>query len=534
MSEVCQFRTRRWCMTSGMELDAARCYRALLARDARFDGRFFTAVRTTGIYCRPICPAPTPKAVNVTFFACAAAAEAAGFRACLRCRPQAAPGTPAWLGSAAVVSRALRLIGADALDDDDVEALAARVGLGGRQLRRLFAEHLGASPAQVARARRVHFARALVDDTDLPMAEVAFAAGFRSIRQFNHAMLMHFRESPRRLRARRLKRDAAASRAAGQRGLAHATRGPVVAPGRTQVELQPEVATPGLVVRLSYRPPFDWTGLLRFLARRATPGVEVVERDVYRRTIGTPEAHGEIEVRHVPAERHLAMEIRLADHEDLIQVIERARRLFDLAADPLRIVGQLRRRPELRAAVDARSGVRVPGAWDGFELAVRAVLGQQVTVAGATTLAGRLAATFGTPVTTASAGLTQLFPPPDVLADADLGGIGIPRARAATIRALAAAVVDGTLRLDTALDLDDAIARLVAIPGIGEWTAHYIAMRALGEADAFPASDLGLRRALGNGAGPLAARDVQRMAEAWRPWRAYAAMHLWATLEEGR
>ena len=506
MSEVCQFGTRRWCMTSGMELDAARCYRALLARDARFDGRFFTAVRTTGIYCRPICPAPTPKAVNVRFFACAAAAEAAGFRACLRCRPQAAPGTPAWLGSAAVVSRALRLIGADALDDDDIEALAARVGLGGRQLRRLFAEHLGASPAQVARARRVHFARALVDDTDLPMADVAFAAGFRSIRQFNHAMLAHFRESPRRLRARRLSRGPAAN-----------------APSRK-----------GLVVRLSYRPPFDWKGLLRFLARRSTPGVEVVDRDVYRRTIGTPEAHGEIEVRHVPAERHVIMEIRLADHDDLIQVVERARRLFDLAADPLRIVGQLRRRPELRAAVDPRSGVRVPGAWDGFELAVRAVLGQQVTVAGATTLAGRLAGAFGTPVTAASAGLTHLFPTPDVLADADLGRIGIPRARAATIRALAAAVVDGTLRLDTALDLDDAIARLVAIPGIGEWTAHYIAMRALGEADAFPASDLGLRRALGNGAGPLAARDVQRMAEAWRPWRAYAAMHLWATLEEER
>ncbi len=513
-------------MTSTMELDPTRCYRALLTRDARFDGRFFTAVRTTGIYCRPICPAPTPKAVNVRFFACAAAAEAAGFRACLRCRPQAAPGTPAWLGSAAVVSRAMRLIAADALDDGDVEGLAGRVGLGGRQLRRLFAEHLGASPAQVARARRVHFARALVDDTDLPMAEVAFAAGFRSIRQFNHAIRAHFRESPRRLRARRMSRDAAADTSSRKGGRATA------APSRA-TDAGGDATPPGLVVRLSYRPPFDWAGLLRFLGRRATPGVELVDGDVYRRTIGTPDAHGEIEVRHAAAERHLVMEIRLAEHDDLIQVVERARRLFDLAADPLRIVGQLRRRPELRAAVDARSGVRVPGAWDGFELAVRAVLGQQVTVAGATTLAGRLAATFGTPVA-ASAGLTHLFPAAHVVAAADLAPIGIPRARAATIRALAAAVAEGTLHLDGALDLDDAIARLVAIPGIGEWTAHYIAMRALGEADAFPASDLGLRRALGNGTGPLAARDVQRMAEAWRPWRAYAAMHLWATLEEER
>jgi len=502
-----------------MELDATRCYRALLARDARFDGRFFTAVRTTGIYCRPICPPPTPKAVNVRFFACAAAAEAAGFRACLRCRPQAAPGTPAWMGSSAVVSRALRLIGADALDDGDVESLAARVGLGGRQLRRLFAEHLGASPAQVARARRVHFARALVDDTDLPMAEVAFAAGFRSIRQFNHAIRAHFRESPRRLRARRLRRDVHADARAGTKAAS------VDVVGR-------DAPSPGLVVRLSYRPPLDWAGLLRFLARRATPGVEVVDGDVYRRTIGTPDAHGEIEVRHAAADRHLVMEVRLSEHDDLIQVVERARRLFDLAADPLRIIGELRRRPELRAAVAARSGVRVPGAWDGFELAVRAVLGQQVTVAGATTLAGRLVAAFGTPVASASAGLTHLFPAAHVVAAADLAPIGIPRARAATIRALAAAVADGTLRLDAALDLDDAIARLVAIPGVGEWTAHYIAMRALGEADAFPASDLGLRRALGNGAGPLAARDVERMAEAWRPWRAYAAMHLWATLEE--
>lgn len=502
-----------------MELDATRCYRALLARDARFDGRFFVAVRTTGIYCRPICPAPPPKAVNVRFFVCAAAAAAAGFRACLRCRPEAAPGTPAWLGSSAVVSRALRLIAADALDDGDVEGLAARVGLGARQLRRLFAEHLGASPAQIARVRRVHFARALLDDSELPIGEVAFAAGFRSIRQFNHAVRAHFGDAPRRLRARRRpaprSTGARASGGAGVRPLAS-----VHAP-----------APRGLVVRLTYRPPFDWPALLRFLARRATPGVEVVDGDVYRRAIGTAGAPGEIEVRQPRGERHLLMEIRVPDHDDLIQVVERARRLFDLGADPLRITRQLRRGPELRAAVDARPGLRVPGAWDGFELAVRAVLGQQVTVAGATTLAGRLAATFGTPVQAHGAGLARLFPTAAVLAAADLTPIGIPRARAATIRALATAVVDGSLRLDAALGLDDAIARLAAIPGIGDWTAQYVAMRALGEADAFPASDLGVRQALGNGAGPLPVDQVRRMAEAWRPWRAYAAMHLWARLE---
>jgi AraC family transcriptional regulator of adaptative response / DNA-3-methyladenine glycosylase II len=509
-----------------MELDATRCYRAILARDARFDGRFFVAVRTTGIYCRPICPAPTPKAVNVRFYACAAAAAAAGYRACLRCRPEAAPGTPAWMGSSAVVSRALRLIAADALDDGDVEGLAARVGLGARQLRRLFAEHLGASPAEIARVRRVHFARALLDDSNLPMSDVAYAAGFRSIRQFNHAVRAHFGDAPRRLRARRRRGNGTTGAAVSARRSAGAAERPrrVVA-GATP---------PGLVVRLAYRPPFDWGGLLRFLARRATPGVEVVDGDVYRRTIGTTASAGEIEVRHVHGERHLLMEIRLPTHDDLLQVVERARRLFDLAADPLPITRQLRRQPELRAAVDARPGLRVPGAWDGFELAVRAVLGQQVTVAGATTLAGRLAAAFGTPVQTHGAGLAMLFPTAPVLADADLTRIGMPRTRAATIRALAAAVASGTLRLDAALGLEDAVARLAAIPGIGEWTAQYIAMRALGEADAFPASDLGLRQALGNGAGPLAAREVQGCAEAWRPWRAYAAIHLWASLEGTR
>ncbi len=343
-----------------MELDPTRCYRALLARDARFDGRFFVAVRTTGIYCRPICPAPPPKAQNVRFYACAAAAEAAGFRPCLRCRPETAPGTPAWSGSSAVVARALRLISADALDAGDVEALAARVGIGGRQLRRLFADHLGASPAQIARARRVHFARTLLDDTDLPMGEVAYAAGFGSVRQFNEAMRGRFGEAPRRLRARR-RRDG----------------GPV--------------AGARLVVRLPFRPPFDWPRLLRFLARRATPGVEAIVDGVYRRTIGTAERSGEIAVSRPDGARHLLMEVRHVPSDDLLAIVERARRLFDLGADPLRIARELGRHPELRRDVARRRGLRVPGAWDGFELAARAVLGQQVTVAGATTLAGRLA-----------------------------------------------------------------------------------------------------------------------------------------------
>jgi len=481
--------------TKTMDLDPTRCYQAVLSRDARFDGRFFGGVVTTGVYCRPICPVRPPKPENVRWFACAAAAEAAGFRPCRRCRPETSPGTPAWIGTSAVVSRALRLIAEGALDDENVEGVAGRLGMGARQLRRLFDQHLGASPLEVARARRVHFARRLLDESDLPVTAIAFSSGFGSIRQFNHAMRATFGRPPSVLRRQ-------------------TRRGGSTPDGG------------GLTVRLQYRPPFDWATMIGFLAVRATPGVEEVGENVYRRTIAVDGATGVIDVR--PDERRPCLHLRvlLPRYDGLIQVVERARRLFDLGADPLRISSDLRRSPSLALLVDAQPGTRVPGAWEPFELAVRAVLGQQITVRGATTLAGRLVRAFGQRVAECG-GLTHLFPKPETLAEADLAGIGLPRARAATLRALAVATARRELVLDATQGLDDAVARLSAVPGIGPWTAHYIAMRALGEPDAFPVGDLGLRRALGNSGAPLPTAELAQLAEDWRPWRAYAAMILW-------
>jgi AraC family transcriptional regulator of adaptative response / DNA-3-methyladenine glycosylase II len=474
-----------------MSTDRRAYYDALKARDRRFDGRFFVAVRTTGVYCRPVCPAPTPKLVNIEFYACAAAAEEAGFRPCRRCRPETSPGTPAWLGSSAVVSRALRLIRDGALDEGGVDTLAARVGVGSRQLRRLFDQHLGAAPAAVARAQRAHFARALIDQTDLPMAQVAFAAGYQSVRQFNHAVRATFRAAPRTLRRRPL------SRTGGS-----------------------------LIVRLPYRAPLDWEQLLGFLSPRAVPGVEAVEGGRYRRTLRFGAAAVAIAVEPLAGERCLLLGIAPADGVALLPIVEAARRFFDLGADPQRIAEHLAADARLGPMVARRPGLRVPGAWDPFELAVRGILGQQVSVPGATTLAGRLTAAFGTRVDL-DARLTHLFPTPAELAEADVASIGVPRARAETIRGLARAVAGGALVLDAALGLDDAVARLRALPGIGEWTAQYIAMRGLGEPDAFPAGDLGVRKALGNGRGLPSEAAVLRAAETWRPWRAYAVMHLW-------
>src|SRR5213592_914820 len=448
-------------------LDPAHCYEAVLSRDRRFDGRFFAGVVTTGVYCRPICPVKPARPQNVRWFACAAAAEAAGFRPCRRCRPETAPATPAWTGTSAVVSRALRLIAEGALDGGNMEVLTRRLGGGARQLRRLFGTHLGASPMQVARARRVHFARALIDETDLPMAEVAFAAGFGSVRDFNDAVRATVGRSPTELR-----------RARGARS--------------------PRADGAGLAVRMPYRPPLDWSGLLAFLAPRATPGVEAVADGVYRRTIAIGDGAGTIEVRAAAGEPHLLMRVRLARPERLLQVVARARRLFDLDADPVPIADHLAASPELTPLVARRPGLRVPGAWDAFELAVRAVLGQQVTVRGATTLAGRLVRAAGTPLDRAEDGLTHLFPRPEALAHAELASIGVPRARAATIRALAGAVASGEVVLDASRGLEDAVARLAAVPGIGAWR--------------------------------LAPARVAERAEAWRPWRAYAVMHLWAGL----
>jgi AraC family transcriptional regulator of adaptative response / DNA-3-methyladenine glycosylase II len=483
-----------------MEVDAARWYRAFVSHDRRFDGRVFAGVVTTGIYCRPVCPVRPAKLENSRFFSCAAAAEAAGFRPCRRCRPEASPGTPAWLGTSAVVSRALRLVADGALDEGDVEALAERLGLGGRHLRRLFVRHLGASPALIARARRLHFARALIDQTELPLTQVALSAGFRSIRQFNHTVRRTFGEPPTALRRRR--------------------RG---AP--------PKVGE--VLLRLPYRAPYDWTGVIDFLAMHATPAVEAVHGDVYRRTVEVNGAAGTIEVRPGGDAPCLSLRVELPSHEGLLQVVERARRLFDLDAAPQEIDSQLGSSRLLRALVDRSPGLRVPGAWDGFELAVRAILGQQMTVRETTMLAGRIVRQWGEPAPVGGAGLTHLFPKPARLAGADLSGVGVPCAAAATVGALARAVANGDLVLDASHGLDDAVRRLCALSGLRASTAHYIAMRALGEPDAFPSADGALRAAAAGSAAP-SAEALSRMAEAWRPWRAYAAMYLWTAARRPR
>jgi AraC family transcriptional regulator of adaptative response / DNA-3-methyladenine glycosylase II len=455
----------------------------------------FQGVVTTGIYCRAGCPGQ-PNRENTRPYQFAAAAEAAGFRPCLRCRPDKGPRWPDWLGPSEVVCRALHLIGQGALDDGGVDDLATRLGVGARHLRRLFDTHVGASPIAIARSRRAHFARRLLDETDLSVAEIAFASGFTSLRQFNRTMLDIFRYPPTGLRERRRRNDRI--------------------PGDT-----------GLSVRLVYRPPLDWATTVRYLAARAIPGVESVGQRRYRRTIewdGTP---GVIELAPDPGDSHLVLTVYLAQLRGLIHVVEQARRIFDLGADPVVIADALRRDPGLSPLVTARPGLRVPGTWDPYELAVRAVLGQQVSVAAATNLAGKVAATFGRPADWSDPALTRTFPRPEVLAGADLSKLGMPASRAHAVRALAGAVAAGELSLDGSQGLDALVAQLCSLPGIGRWTAQYIAMRACGEPDAFPAGDLGLRRAAGNGNGPVDAATLEARSQGWRPWRAYAAMHLW-------
>jgi AraC family transcriptional regulator, regulatory protein of adaptative response / DNA-3-methyladenine glycosylase II len=449
----------------------------------------FTGVVTTGIYCRPGCSG-NPLARNTRPYTSAAAAEAAGFRPCLRCRPDREP-APGWVDAPELVCRALRAIADGALDDATEDALAARLGVSARHLRRLFDLHVGATPAEVARSRRAHFARRLLDDTDLPLAQVATAAGFNSVRQFNRVMKDVFRFTPNDLRARRR------------------------APDRL-------VADGGLELRMPYLPPLAWKPMLSFLAPRAIPGVEMVDLDagIYRRVIELSGAPGVIEVWDEPERSTLRLRVHLPTFDGLVHLLASVRRLFDLDADPTVIDTALARDRMLRPLVRARRGVRVPGAIDPLEVSVRAVLGQQVSVAGATTLAGRVVERFGTPVPGITAlGLTHVFPDASTLAKADLTEVGLTGARARAVNELARAMSTGDLELHRARDLDHTVAELQALPGFGPWTAHYIAMRACGERDAFPASDLGLRRILGD--------DASTRAEAWRPWRAYGAIQIW-------
>jgi AraC family transcriptional regulator, regulatory protein of adaptative response / DNA-3-methyladenine glycosylase II len=457
------------------------CWQAVYSRDARFDGRFFAGAVTTRVYCRSICPAQFAKPDNILWFASAAAAESAGFHPCRRCRSAASPGTPAWLGTSAVVSRALRLIAEGALDNGNINDLASRVGLGSRHLRRLFVEHLGASPMRIATTRRVHFARNMIEETDLPITELAGYAGFRSIRMFNHAVRATTGESPTELR-------------------------------RLRSVSQARSSEPGLIIRLGYRPPLDWSRLLAFLASRAIAGIESVRADVYRRTIEIDGVTGAIEVRHEAAGRQLVINMQLSRYEPLMQVVERVRRIFDLSADPFQIANQLSRDPTLKPLVAASPGLRVPGIWDGFEAAVRTALGERMADQAPRVALARLARTFGRPVRTSIPGLTHLFPAPRDLADADLAQAGIRDRPASTLRALARAVLKADLTFDASMNLQDAIARVRVAAGISPTMAHYIAMRAFGEPDAFP----------------VTATKFPCSTDGWRPWRAYAAMHLFS------
>ena len=473
-----------------MEFDHDRCYEALRSRDRRFDGRFFTAVISTGVYCRPICPARTPRPENVRFYRAAAAAEADGFRACLRCRPEVAPSTPAWSGTAASVARGLALIEEGGLDSGDVDSLARRLGVGSRHLRRLFIEHLGVPPLVVARSRRAHAARLLIEQTDDPMTEIAGRSGFSSLRRFNRVMRETFGVTPSQLRAKSAVRDGS------------------------------------ITVRLAYRPPFDWAGIVAFLRARATPGVERFDGPVWERLVSYENASGVVRVMHDEERFQLVVSIPIALRGALVSIGARVRRVFDLGADPAAIALHFDGHPALRVVSRRHPGVRVPGAWDPFEIAVRAVVGQQVSVQAATTIMKRIVERFGEDAAEDAAhngGLRFLFPSPERLAAAELNGMPARRCRA--VRALAAAVAESRLSLGSGHSLEETLAALRTIPGIGDWTAQYIAMRGMGEPDAFPAGDLILRRA----AGQSTEKELIRAAEPWRPWRAYAAMLLWKT-----
>lgn len=472
--------------------------RARLSRDARFDGKFFVGVRTTGIYCRPICPANPPKSENVSFYPTAAAASEAGFRPCLRCRPECAPGTPAWAGTSTTVQRGLRLIAEGALDEGNVENLATRLGVTSRHLRRLFTKHLGASPLSVAHTQRLHFAKSLIDQTGLSMHDIAVAAGFGSTRRFNDTFKKTYGRTPRELRKGR----------------------------------DVEVTVNALIVKLPYREPFDWDRLLDFFGMRATPAVEHVADGRYLRTIEFGGEGGVVDVRNTGG--NLELRLHGIGTGSLIAVVQRLRGVFDLDASASDVRAVLSKDPLLRRLLKTNPGVRLPGAWDGFELTVRAILGQQVSVKAATTFAGRIAARYGEKIDVPVEGVAEapdtLFPGPQKLMRARLESLGIIGSRANTIRALARSVTDGALGFDAAQDPDTFRDALLSIKGIGNWTAEYVAMRALKNPDAFPASDLGLLRAFDDpGRKRLKPAELEARAEAWRPWRAYAALLLWGS-----
>lgn len=475
--------------------------RARLARDARFDGRFYIGVRTTGIYCRPICPANPPRSENVTFYPTAAAAAEAGYRPCLRCRPETAPGTPAWSGTSATVRRGLKLIAGGALESDSVEGLSDRLGVSSRHLRRLFRKHLGASPQAVAHTQRLHFAKQLIDDGQLPLNQVALAAGYGSVRRFNDAFRTTYKRTPGELRKL----------------------------GR-QMHGQRSLVTSALSISLPFREPFHWQVMLDYFAGRAIPGVESVSHDSYRRTIDIGGAAGILEITRAREKDRLQLVLYGIETSHLFVAVQRTRTMLDLDAPVDDIAAVLERFPLLEPKLRSLPGVRVPGAWSGFELAVRTILGQQISVAGASTIAGRIAARFGKPVEGGQDSCFEegyvLFPGPERLASAALEEVGVISARANAIRSLARSVTDGSVSFDPSQDPEAFRSAITSIKGIGDWTAKYLMMRVIRDPDAFPAGDLGLRKAASSDE-LLTPAALDNLARDWRPWRSYAAMLLW-------
>ncbi|SFY49862.1 AlkA N-terminal domain-containing protein [Streptomyces sp. F-1] len=485
-------------MQTATHLDREHCVRAVQSKDARFDGWFYTAVLTTGIYCRPSCPVVPPKPENMTFHPSAAACQQAGFRACKRCRPDTSPGSPEWNLRADLVARAMRLIADGVVDREGVPGLAARLGYSTRQVERQLLAELGAGPLALARAQRAQTARLLIETTALPMAEIAFAAGFSSIRTFNDTVREVFALSPSELRDR-----VPARRAPGD-------------------------GTPGtLSLRLPFRAPLNPSNLFGHLAATAVPGVEEWRDGAYRRTLRLPYGHGIVAL--TPRPDHIACRLTLSDLRDLPVAISRCRRLLDLDADPVAVDDRLRTDPLLAPLVDEGPGRRVPRTVDEAEFAVRAVLGQQVSTAAARTHAARLVTSHGKPLDDPEGGLTHLFPSPEALAAVDPETLAMPRTRRTTFTTLVRQLADGTLHLGVESDWAEARARLLDLPGFGPWTVDVIAMRALGDPDAFLPTDLGIRRAAGALGLPSTPAALTARAEAWRPWRAYAVQYLWAT-----
>ena len=486
--------------------DTEACYRAVKSRDRRFDGVFYTGVTSTGIYCRPSCPAITPAKKNVTFHRSAAAAQAAGFRACKRCLPDATPGSPEWDVSADVAGRAMRLIGDGIVEREGVEGLAARLGYTTRHLHRLLTAELGAGPLALARARRAQNARVLVETTQMSFADVAFAAGFASIRQFNDTVREVYASSPTQLRGR-VRASSPASRTAGQ------------------IEL-----------RLPVRAPFAGLELLRFLVAHLVPGIERAGGDWYERTLDLPHGPGRVRLTFpvdgtTTGTTHVRCALVVEDLRDVGAAVERCRRLLDADCDPLGVDDALADDPMMATLVRARPGLRVPGSVDGDEIAVRAVLGQQISLAGAISLTGKLVDRCGAllPADPSYDGPARLFPRADVLAALDPADLPMPRARARALVGLCEALAGGDVRLDRSADRGDVRQQLLALPGIGPWTADYIALRALGDPDVMLPTDVGARRALtGLGVDPSAA---QTLARRWSPWRSYGLLHLWSTLD---